>query len=241
MSLGHGLEVWCGSLAPGSFLYLQNQQWWFESLLYHVTPTYIRPPSSTFKGPCDFIRLTQIIQDNLYQDFCGHCACCPLFWCFSQRKSSHMMCWGPREDGTVSGRWVLVSVSRADWLAWPRGLGAWPPPTMAQTPAMTTILESFAQIFFLFLTSHACQALIIPCLDVYNLVPPEFLCRLHLSLWMSLTDFSKMQSLLKISPCLPKKCIYLNLTSRSFHCSRELPSASTPSLPAPAAHSPFSR
>lgn len=108
MSLGHGLEVWCGSLAPGSFLYLQNQQWWFESLLYHVTPTYIRPPSSTFKGPCDFIRLTQIIQDNLYQDFCGHCACCghcvccPALLMFLSEKVQ------PHDVLGTQGRWDCI-------------------------------------------------------------------------------------------------------------------------------------
>lgn len=65
---------------------------------------------------------------------------------------------------------MLVSLSRADWLAEPRGLEPKLPSTMAQTHAVTMILESIAQIFLLFPISYACQALITPCLDVYNLI-----------------------------------------------------------------------
>lgn len=80
----------------------------------------------------------------------------------------------------------------------------------------------------------------------------QSVCRHHLSLWMSPTGFSKMQSLLKTSPWLPIKPTHLTLTSGppradptclsglfgcspTAHCPGKPPSTSSPSLLVPAA------
>lgn len=153
-----------------------------------------------FKGPCDLIGSTRIIQNNLPS--------------VGTVPSAEVSLSGSAGDcGMMRRHWVGVcwSLPRADWPAWPQGLRAGPPPTMAQSATATVILESLARVFLLLPISYAHQALITPRPDFYNLVPPEFVCTV-----CPLHGRSQWIFLLKTSPGLPVKSTYLNLTSRSF-------------------------
>lgn len=55
-------EAACIPQLMASFLHLQRQQ---RPNLHYISLTLLLHPSSTSKGPCDYIGLTAIIQDNL--------------------------------------------------------------------------------------------------------------------------------------------------------------------------------